>query len=89
MALWSLGGIVEVYWAFWGYGNSVASEGHSGNEVCCGDPRIHHSPQLIHLILQRLRFLGQAGQRLVPLLQLSDLPLQLDTAQTIVLPATL
>ena len=48
-----------------------------------------HSPKLIHLILQSLRLLGQAGQRLVPLLQLGNLPLQLHTAHALVLPATL
>lgn len=39
-----------------------------------------HSPKLIHLILQSLCLLGQAGQRLVPLLQLGNLPLQIQTA---------
>lgn len=58
------------------------SEGQSGSGVS-------HSPKLIHLILQSLRLLGQAGQRLVPLLQLRDLPLQLQTAHALVLPATL
>lgn len=57
--------------------------------VCGEDPGTGHSPQLVHLILQRLRLLGQTGQRLVPLLQLRDLPLQLGTVQALVLPAVL
>lgn len=57
--------------------------------VCSGDPGTDHSPQLVHLILQRLRLLGQTGQRLVPLLQLRDLPLQLGTVQALVFPAVL
>lgn len=58
-------------------------------EVRIGLSGTHHSPELVHLILQRLRLLGQAGQRLIPLLQLSDLTLQLRTAQPLILPAAL
>lgn len=57
-----------VYWAFQGYRGPVASEGPLAMGVCGGDPETHHSPQFIHLILQGLCLLGQAGQCLVPLL---------------------
>lgn len=57
--------------------------------VRSGDPGAHHSPQLVHLILQGLCLLGQTGQCLVPLLQLRDLPLQLGTVQTLIFPAVL
>lgn len=67
----------------------MASEGRCGNDSRRGDPGTHHSPQLVHLVLQGLRLLGQTGQCLVPLLQLRDLPLQLGTVQTLIFPAVL
>lgn len=73
MALLSIGG-PGVPLAFWGPRGTVASKGHSDSGAYDGEPGTHYSPQLIHLILQGLRLLGQAGQCLVPLLQLSDLP---------------
>ena len=74
LGIWGLQRYYGIRGALWQWGCVVG--------IC-------HSPKFIHLILQGLCLLGQAGQLLVPLLQLSDLPLQLGTAHALVLPAAL
>lgn len=89
----SPGGILGVHWAYRNYRVAWHQRGTLATSLppapCDGDPGTHHSPQLIHLILQGLCLLGQAGQCLVPVLQLRNLPLQLSTAQALILSATL
>lgn len=61
MALQSLGDIMRVFWALGVAEVLWHQRGTLAMRVCDGDPGTHHSPQLIHLILQGLSLLGQAG----------------------------